>query len=83
MNDTIIILQAVEKLGTKLREEFEIDVRVRFVGDGQRHVFLSLFNNEEHKCLYVDNFGHKSESALEFCDRLIAHCEDNDLFRKS
>ena len=82
MNDTIIILQAIEKLGAKLREEFEIDVRVRFVGDGQRFVFLSVFDNEEHKCLYIDNFGHKSESALEFCDRLIVYCEDNDLFRK-
>lgn len=82
MNDTITILQAIGKLSAKLCEEFEIDVRVRFVGDGQQFVFLSVFNNEEHKCLYIDNFGHKPESALEFCERLTAYCEDNNLFRK-
>ena len=83
MNDTTIILQAIEKLDAKLREEFEIDVRVRFVGDGQKLVFLSIFDNEEHECLYIDSFGHAPESASEFCDRLIAYCEDNNLFRKS
>ena len=68
MNEIITLVTRLEEYSTRLNEDFELDMRVRFIGDGRRTVFVSVFNNEEHTCCYVDSFVAGVHDIDMFCD---------------